>query len=55
MNAYCSRQGKALSTLRFLYDGDRISDNDTPEDVLTTPCCLPVMGYVLIMVVGYGG
>ena len=44
MNAYCSRQGKALSTLRFLYDGERISENDTPEDVLTTPYCLPVMG-----------
>ena len=39
MNAYCSRQGKALSTLRFLYDGERVSENDTPEDVDTPPLC----------------
>jgi hypothetical protein len=33
MAAYCSRQGKAQSTLRFLYDGDRLSGDETPEDV----------------------
>lgn len=33
MNAYCQRQGKSLSTLRFLYDGARINENDTPEQV----------------------
>jgi len=31
MNAYSQRQGKTLATLRFLYDGERINENDTPE------------------------
>jgi len=33
MNAYCSRQGKTMDTLRFLYDGNRINGNDTPEQL----------------------
>lgn len=33
MNAYCQRQGKTLNTLRFLYDGERISETDTPESL----------------------
>lgn len=33
MNAYCQRQGKTLETLRFLYDGERVNGNDTPEQV----------------------
>jgi len=33
MNAYCQRQGKTLNTLRFLYDGERISENDTPDSL----------------------
>jgi len=34
MNAYSQRQGKSLNTLRFLYDGARVNENDTPEQVL---------------------
>lgn len=33
MDAYCDRQGKSLSSLRFLYDGDRIQSHNTPADV----------------------
>jgi Ubiquitin-2 like Rad60 SUMO-like len=33
MHAYCLRQGKVLTALRFLYDGERISENDTPESL----------------------
>jgi len=33
MSAYCARQGKAQNTLRFLYDGERVSGDETPEDV----------------------
>ena len=39
MNAYSQRQGKTLDTLRFLYDGERINGNDTPEKV----CYFPVL------------
>lgn len=31
MRAYCEKQGGALNTLRFRYDGENIDDNDTPE------------------------
>ncbi|KAK9461697.1 ubiquitin-like protein [Lipomyces oligophaga] len=33
IDTYCDRQGKARSSLRFLYDGDRVSDGDTPESL----------------------
>jgi len=33
MDAYCQRQGKSLTTVRFLYDGDRISPDQTPEQL----------------------
>lgn len=31
MDAYCQRQGLQRDALRFLFDGDRVQDNDTPE------------------------
>ncbi|KAJ2725695.1 SUMO protein smt3 [Coemansia sp. Benny D115] len=31
MQAYCTRQGKAYGTVRFLADGDRINGDDTPD------------------------
>jgi hypothetical protein len=33
MRAFCERQGKDLSTVRFLFDGDKVNDGDTPEKV----------------------
>jgi Ubiquitin-2 like Rad60 SUMO-like len=31
MDAYCQRQGKTRGLVRFLFEGQRIQDNDTPE------------------------
>lgn len=31
MDAYCSRQGLQASNVRFLYDGERLKDDSTPE------------------------
>ncbi|KAJ8100755.1 ubiquitin-related domain-containing protein [Lipomyces tetrasporus] len=31
MDTFCERQGKARSSLRFLYDGERINETDTPD------------------------
>ena len=33
MDAFCDRQGKQLSTVRFLFDGTRVRPDDTPETV----------------------
>jgi len=33
MDAFCERQGKQLSTVRFLFDGTRVRPEDTPETV----------------------
>ncbi|CAO3663104.1 unnamed protein product [Umbelopsis vinacea] len=33
MDAYCERQGKATSSVRFLYDGIRIQGNNTPNEL----------------------
>ena len=30
-DTYASRKGLSASTLRFLYDGNRIQSNDTPK------------------------
>ncbi len=32
-DAYASRKGVARPSIRFLFDGERIDDNDTPESV----------------------
>lgn len=33
MDAFCKRTGKESSALRFLYEGERINDTDTPESL----------------------
>lgn len=33
MNAFCKRQGKQLSTVRFLFDGQRARPEDSPDTV----------------------
>lgn len=33
MGAFCERQGKALSSVRFLFDGTRVQASDTPDAV----------------------
>ncbi|KAL2154146.1 hypothetical protein VTH82DRAFT_2822 [Thermothelomyces myriococcoides] len=31
MTAFCERQGKALSSVRFLFEGQRVQPTDTPD------------------------
>jgi len=31
MQAFCDRQGKSLQSCRFLFDGQRVTSQDTPE------------------------
>ena len=31
MDAYADKQGKTVSSLRFLFDGERINPTDTPD------------------------
>lgn len=33
MNAFCERQGKDVRTVRFLFDGQRVTQQDTPDTV----------------------
>ena len=33
MNAFCERQGKAPTSVRFLFDGARVNPNDSPDSV----------------------
>lgn len=35
MNAFCDRQGKSLTAVRFLFDGQRVQPTDTPDNVRT--------------------
>lgn len=37
MNAFCDRQGKNISSVRFLFDGNRVTPQDNPDSVLTLP------------------
>lgn len=36
MDAFCDRQGKQMSTVRFLFDGTRVRPEDTPDTVCTS-------------------
>jgi len=36
MNAFCERQGKALTQVRFLFDGSRVNAQDTPDTLEMT-------------------
>ncbi|KAG6032246.1 hypothetical protein E4U19_007610 [Claviceps sp. Clav32 group G5] len=31
MNAFCERQGKLITSVRFLFDGARVQPTDTPD------------------------
>ena len=31
MDAYCTRQGLAINQCRFIFDGERLKDDDTPD------------------------
>ncbi|KAG5919433.1 hypothetical protein E4U61_000912 [Claviceps capensis] len=31
MNAFCERQGKVITSVRFLFDGSRVQPTDTPD------------------------
>ncbi|CAI2383127.1 unnamed protein product [Moneuplotes crassus] len=33
MDAYCQRQGLMVSTCRFIFDGERIKETDTPDSL----------------------
>lgn len=33
MNAFCDRQGKNISSVRFLFDGQRVTPQDNPDTV----------------------
>ena len=33
MDAFCDRQGKNISSVRFLFDGQRVQPSDTPDTV----------------------
>ena len=33
MNAFCQRQGVAANTVRFLFDGNRLRETQTPKEV----------------------
>ena len=37
MDAFCERQGKAVNTVRFLFDGARIQPTDSPDMVGPSP------------------
>jgi hypothetical protein len=37
MDAFCERQGKQISTVRFLFDGTRVRPEDSPETVWSFP------------------
>ncbi|KAL9077124.1 MAG: hypothetical protein Q9161_000390 [Pseudevernia consocians] len=34
MNAFCERQGKAPSSVRFLFDGARVNPTDSPDSIV---------------------
>jgi len=37
MTAFCERQGKASSSVRFLFEGQRVQGTDTPDSVSCAP------------------
>jgi small ubiquitin-related modifier len=40
MNAFCDRQGKNMSSVRFLFEGQRVGPTDNPDTVRTFACRL---------------
>lgn len=39
MDAFCERQGKSATSVRFLFDGQRVNPTDNPDSV-SWPLCL---------------
>lgn len=37
MGAFCERQGKTVNSVRFLFEGQRVQPNDTPDTVSLSP------------------
>lgn len=37
MDAFCERQGKNMQSVRFLFDGNRVQPQDSPDSVRQTP------------------
>jgi hypothetical protein len=37
MKAFCERQGKSMTSVRFLFDGTRVQPTDTPDAVRIHP------------------
>ncbi|KAJ4150884.1 hypothetical protein LMH87_011613 [Akanthomyces muscarius] len=33
MSAFCDRQGKSMTAVRFLFDGTRVQPTDTPDNL----------------------
>lgn len=47
MNAFCERQGKSMTAVRFLFDGTRVQPTDTPDNVsYLSVFFVPIIGYV---------
>jgi small ubiquitin-related modifier len=44
MDAFCERQGKQPSTVRFLFDGTRVRPEDSPDSVGFPPCVFQATG-----------
>ncbi|TQV95971.1 ubiquitin-like modifier SUMO [Cordyceps javanica] len=36
MTAFCDRQGKSMTAVRFLFDGTRVQPTDTPDNLEMT-------------------
>ncbi|KAI4600220.1 hypothetical protein KJ359_001325 [Pestalotiopsis sp. 9143b] len=36
MNAFCERQGKTMTSVRFLFEGQRVQPTDTPDTLEMT-------------------
>ena len=39
MDAFCERQGKSFTSVRFLFDGTRVNTSDTPDIVSYPRAC----------------
>jgi small ubiquitin-related modifier len=46
MDAFCDRQGKNPSSVRFLFDGTRVQPGDNPDSVRTAPLtAVPILAH----------
>jgi hypothetical protein len=46
MNAFCTRQGIAMNSVRFLFDGQRLTPNTTPKEVRSSGCALILLRHL---------